>query len=119
MNEIQTVAMCLLDNYKNNGNKWISQLDVQGGYEINKDGVIHIYYPTLSRRVSQIKINGKPIAVDKYNNIGGTAYTGYRLSSNVRLKDVQDFIDGKVKVKKSKKQIKETLMDKLLAKLGF
>lgn len=118
MNEIQTVAMCLLDNYKK-GNKWISQLDVQGGYEINKNGVIHVYYPTLSRRVSQIKINGKPIAVDKYNNIGGTAYTGYRLNSNVRLKDVQDFIDGKVKVKKSKKKIKETLMDKLLAKLGF
>lgn len=117
MNERQVVVLALLNNYKNNGNKWISNLDMQGGAFLQKEGVMHVYYPNLSRRISDIKIYGKSLRIDKINNVNGTTYTAYRLTpGTVDVKQLENYINGLIK---PIKHSKETLFDKLLEKLGF
>ena len=81
----------MLDNYKN-GNNWLSGQMVMHGYEV-KDGWLttRVYYPQLSRRLTQIKVklpSGQSLVFDKFNNYQGTRYTAYRIRTRLTRADV-------------------------------
>jgi hypothetical protein len=80
----------MLENYKN-GNKWLSGRDVREGFEVKRDGVVYVFYPQLSRRLSDLNIklpSGRKLAFDKFNRYQDTPYTAYRIRTILRAVDL-------------------------------
>lgn len=108
MNEKTITAKILLDNYYN-GNKWLSTEDVNKGYEMEQDGVKHVYFVAISRRVSDIKVKG--LYIEKLKNFNHTPYTAYRLSNSVTKNTLDEL------AKYSGYKNKDSFIDKFFNKL--
>lgn len=92
MDEKKVVLKIMLDNYLKNGNSWLSGKMVMHGYEIKEFLTKHVYYPQLSRRLSDLNIklpSGRKLAFDKFKRYQDTPYTAYRILTNLNKKDIE------------------------------